>query len=35
MLKQCFIPNTYPAMVTFVYFGVDWAKSFLRCLSAH
>jgi len=30
-VKQCFIPNTYLATVTFPNFGVDWAKSF-QCL---
>jgi len=34
-VNQCFIPNSYVATATFVNFGVDCAKDFLRCRSAH
>jgi len=34
-VKQCFIPNSYAATVTYPNFGVDWVKSFQRCRGAH
>ena len=34
-VEQCFIPNSYLATVTFLNFGVVWAKSFQCCRSTH
>ena len=34
-VKQCFIPSSNLAPVTFLNFGVSWVKSSLRCRSAH
>jgi len=34
-VNQCFITNSNLATVTFLNFGLNWAKSFLRCRSMH